>query len=853
MFIANTQQQPLAQHSFAVGYLARVFIATLTEDKPNLQTAAYHAGCLHDLGKIDVQFQNWVTHNNDSDTEDGQHISQGEFSFETYPRHNEISLLLYRLLQPEQANHRLIEHAIYWHHAKPLRDEDYQNLGDIYKPIVKQIGKEGFADYLTHSQQLLTDINDLARAYGTDTLPPFTNKARLDLDEETLPNYKTYNAQNEFSDYLDNARKNANNALIRAVVITADRLISELSPDQLTQHLNAHSLEQLASERLTLNNDLNSAIQTVLHGFEQRYPNSERNRKQRETAEQLANISQIFIPQNDTPTPLAVLQGAAGCGKTKIALEWALNTHAQKIIWICPRVAVCEGIYDDLTHADYLINHQIEIHTGEFKTIKQHGNDPIDTDKNTFFSGDIVITTIDQILNSILTHRHITTLMDYMNAHIVFDEFHEYIHTEGFNLLFAELLECKKTRANRANTLLVSATPNHLFLNEFLGADNFKLVRMDTFNNKPYHLNIHHYDKNSTPFYAPQAPNSFVISNTATTAQRSYLDNEARENALLIHSKFTKTDKEQIFKKLIHSFGEHGTPEYDLVRSGPIIQAALNINCQQMLTEITHAENTLQRLGRLDRFAQNQNPNHYTIAVSEKFPEDSAGKFLNQQHSKNSAVAWYNYLKNQLQTTDTVTLSTVYDWYEQFYQQPEAQQKIRDDLHQSLKASVKLIKAKVLDPIRPANRKPTKNDIIRIKKDSLRGDNRFVQLAVCQIQNGALLPTENYAYTDYKDALTTSIQDITAYGDSRKSPLVFMAKKHHNIKTDAKKSRNDAALLNQARSPEYPIYLSYTPNDLAKVNEQNQNYAFYYIKGQKQAVGIMKAEQLKKLITQDTE
>jgi len=151
-------------------------------------------------------------------------------------------------------------------------------------------------------------------------------------------------------------------------------------------------------------------------------------------------------------------------------LEWALNTNVKKIYWVCPRVQVCEGIFADLCSTEYLPNSSIEIVTGEIKKSQIDGK--IDeTIEGKEFSSDIIITTIDQIVNSITTHKQITTLMDFMNAHVVFDEYHEYINMQGFNLLFAELIEMKKYQQNEdkfPNTLLVSATPNPLFVTELL-------------------------------------------------------------------------------------------------------------------------------------------------------------------------------------------------------------------------------------------------------------------------------------------------------------------------------------------------------------------------------------------------
>ena len=126
----------------------------------------------------------------------------------------------------------------------------------------------------------------------------------------------------------------------------------------------------------------------------------------------------------------------------KIALECAVNSGVKKIIWVCPRVQVCESLLHDLTLAEYLPHVAIEICTGAHKSISKNGlTQP--TEEGFEFSGDVVITTADQILKSILTHSNVTSLIEFMQVHVVFDEYHEYINMPAFNLFFAELVRCK--------------------------------------------------------------------------------------------------------------------------------------------------------------------------------------------------------------------------------------------------------------------------------------------------------------------------------------------------------------------------------------------------------------------------
>lgn len=119
----------------------------------------------------------------------------------------------------------------------------------------------------------------------------------------------------------------------------------------------------------------------------------------------------------------------------------------------CPKnhlgLSASAGVFGFISWFDpkeYLSNSRIEIFTGEFKKISQ-GDTPLialpDTEVEDYFSGDVIITTIDQILNGIISHQKVTSMMDFMQYHVVFDEFHELIVIPAMNLLFAELIEAK--------------------------------------------------------------------------------------------------------------------------------------------------------------------------------------------------------------------------------------------------------------------------------------------------------------------------------------------------------------------------------------------------------------------------
>jgi len=873
---ANTQLQRLEQHLFSVGFVAQQLYLRFYPEKIEQAKAIFIAGCLHDIGKIDPSFQDWVISDKSKSyiVEDGQHIDGlKKFSFEKHPRHNEISVLLYQLLDDKSLKalngngKQCVRHAIYWHHAKPFRPKGgFETLGDIYKKINTVTKGEAWTLIVLKSVEALNKVCEIDRKYRkvNESILSGCYIKEPDIDgidyveSVNLPKYKTYEPKERLSDFSGDVSTNATNNEIRACLITADRWVSSMSAHELASAIKHKTLTEFIDEKLE-SNQISTESNLVSHIAEciKSFPDSEQTKKQADVASQLAE----YIKD------VGVLAGAAGCGKTKIALEWAQLKNAQQIIWICPRVQICQGLFAELRNSDtpYLPNTTVEIYTGEFKCTDTY--ESITPEEN-YFTGDIVITTIDQMLSSVISHTKADRLLNYLSAHVIFDEFHEYIDMPAFNLLFAELIKSKKEIKNGGDALLVSATPHYCYLDNILKLDkDYDVVEMPTFNKSNYQFNFITYDENlhddSNPLYKPQKSTTFVISNRATTAQKSFIKNQLDENAILLHSKYKKSDKQQLFSSVFETFKRDGGGRFDILRSGPIVQASLNISCEYMISELTHAENCLQRLGRLDRFGLNSmGVNRYTIVVPDTLHQGkgtgSLARFLSSINSLASTKAWYEFLRDSTDDgAKIMTLVEVYSIYKQFYDNPSATKLIESDLLAAMKKSAGLIAAKVAEPQTIAKPKKDNKQRAKISKNSLRGDSRFVQMAVCDVSipNNPVIRDE-YAYqipvseTDSVDNLTDSLERLRNTG-----LLDYIAQKHGRMEESHpvanipanKMTVRKILLESYAKDAEYPIYLSYAPIDLDQKLGENiaHDESIYYAVCDRQPIGAISIKQLK--------
>ncbi len=782
-----------------------------------LPSAIFLSGLLHDIGKIDKNFQDYLKSQNDKTEHDGNgvHIDDKTFSFDVYPRHNEISWIFVNLLNGNAGKNvlksemkDLISYAVFWHHAKPMRSkpDDFKTSQQIYEKFKNKQDLSYFIQYLSDYFSYVHDKKTEFVKYGLENIEQYLQVDIDDLNhlskESSIPTFKSI-SENYVLDTLK--------TIVRMCVILADRYVSSLSEEDLSQkiqfkefYLSADELNELMiqdEERLSLMKNLEGMLDHFNKLAQSNGSNELRNNKQNQAADAL-NKSDIMI-----------LKGAAGSGKTKVMLTYALkrleNNKKQNIFIIAPKNIICKGLYDELKN-EYLKHSTIELFTGEFK--KRFTNGQEDEIEESNLDADVIITTIDQILAILMSHKKTDILFKILNSIVIFDEFHEFVDTPGILYLFREILLMKSFMA-QSNTLLVSATPNPYFVHHFLELPTSNIVNLETFNDKDYSFEFtavddtsyQKMDFNKNPMMKSNSEDDLghiYIFNSATKSQFATLLNYNNDlNIINYHSKFTPNDKQIIFKTIMDGFSKHnqfGGPfnKHSIIKSGPIIQASINITTTKMYTEICSAEFWCQRLGRLNRFGEDITAVLNTIYPLDKETKNvGINKVLLSFNQYNIAYAWLDFIKNKL-TSQPIQLKKIYELYDEFHKTHEAKNAYKSEFDKIKKTAENVFKQD-FEPIEfKDGGKGGKNK--KLSSKSLRSDSYYILPAIMNIDhqfnfslkksNGKIEFTENiHHFTEDKKTKTYPVNPSLILSVERKilttgiGTYTGMIKKYENI------------------------------------------------------------------------
>ncbi|WP_415913164.1 CRISPR-associated helicase Cas3' [Neptuniibacter sp. QD37_11] len=857
--IANTSGHSLPEHLANVGLLSSALIKALgvtlgdfTNDK--LSKMAMYAGILHDIGKIDPDIQQYFAEKSVRDEGNGSHhyptkAAEKKHNFQSMPRHNEISYYLInqfctdrrKLTGLNVAQTKMVMSVALWHHAKPIRREPL-----TYNSIANYVSarKEAFKAGMT---------------YLNTTLPALIGgevSVNFDVDDDnfeplgSLPGYKEAYQIGNFVDDMDIIRNHIQVesicSLLRTTLITADRLVSSgvkiESPDDA-----AKLAEDVLAKHTTTNLTDYIAKMEAYPVFTQ---DAKRAQRQATAAEALSKIDGV-----------SVLNGPAGSGKTKISLSYTKEIAAKKIYYVTPRTVICQGLFEELTSQYLPEGVSIELATGADKRVYMGDKQAFRVVEDSEYRHNITITTIDQLAKTITTHGNVDLLLDVLTSTLVFDEYHEFYNLSGYNLLFSEIIELKKALP-RYPTLLMSATPNYFFLERVLElyhprSSTTPVVNFKTFNEVPYRIELTSIDESDTAHNPITKAvecdkKTIIISNSATTAQLGYMRHHENEPSLLAHSKYPNAVKNQVFREILRNFGDLSPADRSVLRSGPIVQASLNITSHHVITELSTPENVLQRLGRCNRYGEDFEaqftlclPKGVGLNGDKTSIKGPILHTLHRSHELHAAVHWAKFLSNELTPGKPATLDELYTLYQSFYQQDEVIAALEGDAIKALRESYANITYNVLDPVEIIGTK-RKTKTKKNAKNSLRGVSHYAHAAVFTFGDNSLEATGDYSpqFSVNKEVALLYKENYELVNDFKRYAHQLDETKYNRKQT---KQMNEKTFLNLSLSDEFPLFLSFTPDDLRSIGQdENNESSIIYVQTKRQDVGFLSLSTISK-------
>lgn len=324
-----------------------------------------------------------------------------------------------------------------------------------------------------------------------------------------------------------------------------------------------------------------------------------------------------------------VLRAPTGSGKTLAVImpfiyyEYRLNRLVDRIIYALPMRSLAFDLYnstkevakkagfevidDPEKRSDQDKEICITIQTGELK------NDH-------FFEGDIIFTTIDQLLSSYLTipvslpdrlgNINIGAIIGSM---VVFDE----VHLMEFQRSFLTATEMMNRFKGLTQFFVMTATltePTQKWLTKQIGAEPVT-CSIDELKSVPGYKErsrIYSFEKeplSSDAVIENHEQKTLVLCNTVDRSQKIYseLKEKLKDRDIkiaLLHSRFFKKDRKEIEKNLQGWFGKESDNETNAILvSTQVIEAGIDISCNVMHTELAPANSLIQRAGRCARYS----------------------------------------------------------------------------------------------------------------------------------------------------------------------------------------------------------------------------------------------------------
>lgn len=615
-----------------------------------MQEAAYLCGLLHDVGKALPGIQEYLHLKTDPTSETSDSALSRSTVF-----HHEASWAACSLLLPESSSDVLrkvsrtsnsnvvraaVQSAVYWHHSQPSQWSKEGNLGPV-RPSSGSILPSGDADAIDSCKAILSELfkkaaedpalleHREARALWASVPGGLGEHGR---DSEPVPPIVPLTGKREgkieFEDYATMS--------LRAILISADREVS-------------------GGQSYCVSCPGSSGPSPLPVGYDGG-----------RWAQQEDIVSEVLSGWESGENSPIVVNAPAGFGKTSLGISIAARTGGQ-VFWVCPRNEVATSVYHSILKELKVTGstRSAELFLGG-RQKERHG------DAGPFLSS-IVVTNIDNLLKGTCDNKDSAShLWQALSSTVVFDEYHELPNTGGLLYYFLAFMNARTNLMGSARTVLLSAT-GHSVPCELWDSYTAKTKHlperyrhMPAAHTQPYLISVCR-----DPSTVVLGPGSVSIFNSVANAQ-GVARRHGVTSTICVHSGFCDEDYKDLMDFLEKEFGKGGARSA-VVSSAPVLQAAKDISFIDMYESVSSAENTIQRLGRDNRWGQESSARFTIIVPEDKSPktehwnprsEDSARAL---QVGKPLGSAWKKEVLRFIGDGGKVlTLDEVYQWYNSF-------------------------------------------------------------------------------------------------------------------------------------------------------------------------------------------
>lgn len=549
------------------------------------------AAIIHDLGKIDYNFQKKLRGDEKSEWEVLEEFLSPLKELKRSPRHEIISIIWSTFLMGNDENDAVMRTAILLHHYNEyfINEKDLMELVFTYR--------EAFETYLS----FIIERRDELERFLEDILCYIEGSIQSELINSAVERIKTTMDFDKPEILLTKIREYDDDISDFAVLY---------EPEE-------NSLDFLVISGLLRKADYSASAGVDIEMFtEEVFQDIEEKIKSRIGGEPW----QIGFINDFGDSGKLVLVAPTGSGKTEFSLLWA-SRQGRKFIYTLPLRVALNDIFMRLRDSDgYFHPDEIDIlHSTAFIEYLREERRGRDTDLDgmltsaRLLASPVLLTTPDQVLITSLNYFGSDKVISaYPFSSIVIDEVQTYNEE-----MAAVIIKTLQMISELDGSILVMTATLPPYFRRFLDAMDFQVLDVSTIPGQHEIKNLdmrrHVLKLMDEPLFSDKlevsgeldglieenaGKNILIVVNNVQKAVELYREYSDDPHVYLIHSRLLEKEKSRRIREIKKKQGEN---KGLMVISTQIIEASVDLDFDVMITEISTIDSQIQRWGRIYR------------------------------------------------------------------------------------------------------------------------------------------------------------------------------------------------------------------------------------------------------------